>query len=241
MGTKKPSATKASGRFRVPERDHPAFKLVGETRSGYRAQPESKPPQAAGVADALFSKSQQRVLGVLFGNPSRSYFANEIISLATTGIGAVQRELARLEAAGLVTVKRLGRQKHYQANAASPVFHELRGLVLKTSGVAEVLRAALAPLADRIDGAFIYGSLATGEDTAQSDIDLMVVSDDATYSEIFEILEATTQQLGRTINPTVYSRKELAKRREQGNSFVTRVLARPKIWVIGGEDALGAR
>src|SRR5713226_2054057 len=93
-----------------------------------------------GLADALFAKVQQRVLGVLFGNPRRSFYANEVIGLARSGTGAVQRELARLEAAGLVTVTRVGKQKHYQANAASPVFEKLRALVLKTSGLADLLR-----------------------------------------------------------------------------------------------------
>ena len=100
------------------------------------------------MADALFAKVQQRVLGVLFGNPRRSFYANEVISLARSGTGAVQRELARLEASGLVTVTRVGKQKHYQANAGSPVFEELRAIVLKTSGQADVIRAALAPISE---------------------------------------------------------------------------------------------
>jgi len=109
---------------------------------GMKRTPGKGPVQPVGVADALFTKVQQRVLGVLFGNPGRSFFANEVIALAGSGTGAVQRELTRLAASGLVTVKRIGNQKHYQANAASPVFEELRGLVVKTSGIADVLRAA---------------------------------------------------------------------------------------------------
>ncbi len=199
---------------------------------------ESRP---TGVADALFTKVQQRVLGVLFGNPGRSFFANEIILLAATGTGAVQRELTRLAGAGLVTVKQVGKQKHYQANPASPVFDELRGLVVKTSGIADVLRAAIAPLADRINAAFVYGSVAKGEDTATSDIDLMVLSDSLTYGDVFGALEEAATRLGRRVNPTVYSRQEFAKRIGQGNSFVTRILAQPKVWLIGNEHALGAR
>src|SRR5437867_10399713 len=99
---------------------------------------------SSGLADALFAKVQQRVLGVLFGNPRRSFYANEVIGLARSGTGAVQRELARLEASGLVTVTRVGKQKHYQANAGSPVFEELRALVLKTFALTDVLRTALA-------------------------------------------------------------------------------------------------
>ena len=105
------------------------------------------PPQAcASLADALFPKVRQRVLAVLFGNPTRSFYANEVIALAGSGTGAVQRELAGLSQAGLLTVSRQGNQKHYQANADAPVFAELRGLVLKTSGVVDVLRTALRPL-----------------------------------------------------------------------------------------------
>lgn len=193
-----------------------------------------------GIADALFSKGRQRVLGVLFGNPGRSFYANEVIALAGSGTGAVQRELIRLEATGLVTATRVGKQKHYQANAAAPVFEELRGLVLKTSGLADVLRTALAPLIGQIGVAFVYGSVAKKQDTAKSDIDLMVVSDSLTYADLFGALEESANRLGRKVNPTVYSPQELAKRRKQGNAFVTRVLAQPKIWLIGGERDIAA-
>jgi len=192
------------------------------------------------LADALFSKAQQRVLGVLFGNPDRSFFASEVIALADSGTGAVQRELMRLAATGLVTVKRMGRQKHYQANPAAPVYAELRGLVIKTSGVADVVRAGLFPLRDRIQAAFIYGSIAKSEYTAASDVDLMVVSDDLTYGDVFGVLEETAKQLGRKVNPTVYTRREMQTRLKQDNAFITRVLAQPRIWLVGDELALRA-
>ena len=200
----------------------------------------SRTPLSPGVADALFAKVQQRVLGVLFGNPRRSFYANEVIALAHSGTGAVQRELARLEASGLVTVTRVGKQKHYQANAAAPVFEELRTLVLKTFGLAEVLRSALAPLSPRIRAAFVYGSIAKGQDTAASDIDLMVVSDDVTYADLFATLEDASARLGRKVAPTIYSPKELSRRGKQDNAFVTRVLAQSKLWLIGDENALTA-
>jgi predicted nucleotidyltransferase len=187
----------------------------------------------SGVADALFTKVQQRVLAVLFGNPSRSFYANEIIAMARTGTGAVQRELAHLEAAGLVTVVRVGNQKHYQANANTPVFKELRSLVLKTSGLADILRAALAPSADKISTAFVYGSIAKGEDTAKSDIDLMVISDTLSYPDLYASLEEATRRLGRTVNPTVYKPQDLDKRFKEGNAFIQRVMAQPKIWLMG--------
>ena len=197
-------------------------------------------PSKPGVADALFAKAQQRVLGVLFGNPGRSFYANEVIGLARSGTGAVQRELARLESAGLVTVVRIGKQKHYQANPASPVFSELRSLVLKTSGLADVLREALTAVSNRVHAAFVYGSIAKGEDTAASDIDLMVVSDDLTYADLFGALEDASAQLGRKVAPTIYSTKELAKRLRQDNAFVTRVLKQPKLWLIGSESDFAA-
>ena len=190
------------------------------------------------TADALFPAVRQRVLAVLFGSPDRSFYANELIALARSGSGAVQRELASLLAAGLITVRDQGNQKHYQANAASPVFAELRGLVLKTVGLADVLRAALAPLAGQITMAFVYGSVARREDTAASDVDVLIVSDALGYAEVFGELESAAQTLGRTINPTLYTRAELARRRAQDNAFVTRVLDQPRIWLMGDEEVL---
>lgn len=185
------------------------------------------------LADALFTKVQQRVLGLLFGNPGRSFYANELIELAGSGTGAVQRELARLESSGLATVTRVGNQKHYQANPGSPVYAELRGLVLKTSGLVDVLRAALQPLKSGIENAFVYGSVAKQQDTADSDIDLMVISDTLSYAELFGALEDAAAQLGRTVNPTVYSRRELDKRLRSDNAFIKRVWSQPRLPVIG--------
>ena len=190
------------------------------------------------AADALFPAVRQRVLAVLFGSPDRSFYANELIALARSGTGAVQRELASLLAAGLVTVRDQGNQKHYQANAASPVFAELRGLVLKTVGLADVLRAALAPLEDQVAAAFVYGSVARQQDTAASDVDVLIVSDALGYAEVFGALEGAAQTLGRTINPTLYTRAELARRRAQDTAFVTRVLDQPRIWLMGDEEVL---
>jgi predicted nucleotidyltransferase len=193
-------------------------------------------PPTITIADALFSKVQQRVLAVVYGNVGRSFFGSEIIRLASSGSGAVQRELARLEAAGLVTVERLGRQKHYRANPSAPVFDELRSLVLKTSGLADRIRSALASRSNDIRAAFVFGSVAKAEDSSASDVDLMVISDDLAYAELFALLEPASNALGRTINPTLYSAEELRSRQARGNSFVTRVLRQPKVWVIGGDD-----
>lgn len=189
----------------------------------------------------MFTGTQQRVLGLLFGQPSRSFYASELIELAGMGSGAVQRELARLAEAGLVTVRAIGTQKHYQANATSPIFAELHGIAQKTFGLAEPLRAALAPMAHRIVAAFVYGSVAKKTDTAASDVDLMVVSDELTYGDLFAALEQAGSTIGRTVNPTIYTRKDLAKRVKAKESFITRVLSQSKTWIIGDESALAAR
>lgn len=196
---------------------------------------------SSSLADALFPKGRQRVLAVLFGNPGRSFYANEVIALAQSGTGAVQRELAALSESGLVTVTRQGNQKHYQANANAPVFAELRGLVLKTMGLADVLSAALASLASQIDLAFVYGSVARQQDTAHSDIDVMIVSTELGYADVFGALESASATLGRQVNPTLYTPAELAKRISQDNAFVTRVLQQPKIWLIGTEKDIHAQ
>lgn len=190
------------------------------------------------LADALFTKTQQRVLGVLFGQPDRSVYASELIRDAGTGSGAAQRELARLEQSGLIVARRIGRQKHYQANATSPLYSELRNIVLKTVGLAEPLRDALKPLSKVIRAAFVYGSVAKANDQAASDIDVMIISDSLTYSEVFGALERVTRSVGRKVNPTVYTAAEFAKRARTENAFVTRVLEQPKLWVIGSENDL---
>lgn len=207
---------------------------------GMKAKTVSATPHTS-LASALFSNTQQRVLAFLFGQPERSFFATELIGLAGGGSGAVQRELVRLAQSGLVMVTRMGNQKHYQANPQSPVFAELCGIVQKTVGLAEPLRDALLPFADSIAAAFVFGSVAKRSDTAGSDIDLMVVSDSLNYADLFGALEEAATRLGRTVNPSIYSRQELARRIKQKNAFVTRVLAQPKVWLIGGEDELAAR
>jgi len=193
-----------------------------------------------GLADALFSNTQQRVLGLLFGQPERSYYATELIGLAGGGSGAVQRELARLAQSGLVTVRAEGSRRHYQANPDSPLYQELVAIARKTVGLAGPLRDALQPLSKRIAAAFVYGSVAKRSDTARSDIDLMVVSDKLAYADLYELLEPLQARLGRTVNPTVTSRQDLARRLKSGSAFARRVLERPKIWVIGSDDDLRA-
>jgi predicted nucleotidyltransferase len=196
-----------------------------------------RPPASTTLADALFSKTQQRVLALLFGRPDRSYYASELIALSGGGSGAVQRELARLEQSGLVTVQRIGNQKHFQANAASPIYADLCAIVRKTVSLAEPLREALARITSGLRAAFVYGSVAKGEDTSASDIDLMVISDRLTYADVFGAVEELASNLGRTVNPTILTTKELARQAKQ-STFVSRVLSQPKIWIVGSESDL---
>ena len=194
----------------------------------------------ASLADALFSSTQQRVLAILFGQPDRSFYAAEIIRMAASGSGAVQRELARLEQSGLVTGRRVGRQKHYQASRDSPLFAELAGIVRKTVGLAVPLREALRPLESRILAAFVYGSVAKKKDTARSDIDLLVIGDEVTYADIYAALEPYRSRLHREINATVYTRADVSKHLKEGSAFLKRVFGQPKLWIIGSERDLAA-
>ena len=195
---------------------------------------------ARGLADALFTTTQQRVLGALYGQPQRSFTVSELIAFIGAGSGAVQRELAKLVASGLLTMQPVGNQKRYQANPSAPIHDELVGIVQKTVGLAEPLRAALQPLASKITAAFVFGSVAKRSDTAASDIDVMVVSGKLGYADALTALADVEEQLGRKINPIIFSRAELAKHVKSDNAFVKRVMEQPKIWLIGGEDDLRA-
>ena len=187
------------------------------------------------LGNALFTQTQQKVLGLLFGQPSRSFYAKELIRLVGAGSGAVQRELSRLSQSGLLTVRSVGAQRHYQANPDSPIFDELRALVSKTFGLAEPLRAALSRFGAHVQAAFLYGSVAKELDTTASDIDLMVIADKLSYGDLVRRLEDATMVIGRPINPTVFSTGEFSRRRRNRDSFVRRVLAQPKLWLIGDE------
>ncbi len=191
-----------------------------------------------GLAGALFTPVQQRVLGLLFGQPERRFQSAELIRLAESGTGAVHRQLQRLEASGLVLATHAGNQKYYQADPKSPIFSELSGLVVKTVGVADPNRAALEPLGRRFVAAFIYGSVAKGSDRARSDLDLLVLSDDLEYAGVYAALESAEARLSRPVNPTVMTRAEWRRKRAQSDSFVARIATQPKLFVIGGEDDL---
>ncbi|MGJ7564659.1 nucleotidyltransferase domain-containing protein [Variovorax sp. GB1R11] len=207
---------------------------------GKSPSPTPETGKSAGLADALFTTTQQRVLGYLFGQPDRSFFFTELIKLTGAGSGAVQRELKQLTDSGLLTMSRVGNQKHYQANAQAPIYEELCGIVRKTFGLAGPLYEALQPLAEKIEAAFVFGSVAKKSDTAASDIDLLLISEELAYSDLFLALDAVSAQLGRTVNPTLFTQKELMRKHKDGESFVRRVMEQPKLWVIGNADALPA-
>jgi len=197
------------------------------------------PPAPTALADVLFTPVQQRVLGLLFGQPERRFQSAELIRLAGAGTGAVHRLLTRLAATGLLQVETVGKQKFYRANQRAPVYAELVGLVRKTVGLASPLQAALASLAGRIAAAFVYGSVAKGGDRAASDIDLMVIADDLDYAMLTAALAAAEESLARPVSPNLMSRAEWRRKRAEADSFAARIAAQPKVFVIGTEDDLG--
>jgi predicted nucleotidyltransferase len=190
---------------------------------------------AQGLADSLFSSVQQRVLAPLFGQPDRSFHTSEIIRLAKSGTGAVQRELARLTQSGIVTATSVGNQRHYRANLNSPIFEELRGLILKTVGLTIPLRAALARHSKKIKVAFVYGSVAKGRDTAKSDIDVMIIADRLSYRDIYSVLQTAEKKLGRPINPNLFTVSDWKRKISERNPFVIKISAQPKIFIFGSE------
>lgn len=191
-----------------------------------------------GIVSPLFSPVQARLLAILFSDPDRKFQSNELIRLAAAGTGATHRQLQRFSAAGLLTVNTIGSQKFYQANRSSPIFQELRSIVLKTVALGEPLRRALEPLRSEIISAFVFGSMAQGTATDESDVDLMVLSDSLDYSQVFDALQSVEETLGRRINPTVMSREQWTERRRDANSFVSRVAVGPRILVIGDDAGL---
>ncbi len=191
------------------------------------------------VADALFSKVQQRILALFFGHPGRIFYTNEIIKLSHSGTGAVLRELEKLASVGLIVMHRVGNQKQYTVNQESYIFSELNRIVQKTFGVADILRDMLKPLSSRVQIAFIYGSIAKHEDVVGSDIDLMLIGDNELhYAQLYQIFEIAQDKLGRHVNPTFYTRDEWDKKRKSGNNFINQVINQPKIFIIGAENEL---
>jgi predicted nucleotidyltransferase len=192
------------------------------------------------IATALFSDSQSRVFQWLFGQPDREFHLSELRRLTGLGSASLQRELNRLAKAGLVRSQRVGNLRRFQANPQSPVYGELVGLTRKTLGVEPLLREALRPLVPNLQAAWIYGSVAKQTDTAQSDIDVMLIGKNLPLAKVLELLVPLEAQLGRKINPTCYTPTEFKRRRAEPDSFVNRVLAQPILHLVGDAHELGS-
>lgn len=188
------------------------------------------------IGDALFTKTQQSVLSLLFGKPDRRYYLNEVIGAIGMGRGTVQRELSRLTDAGILTRTVQGKQSYYQVNQQAPIYTELLGIVRKTFGIVDVMKEALQILNDNIQLAFVYGSIAKSRETESSDVDLMLVGNALAYGEIMELLSEVELVLDRPVNPTIYTPEQFTKKIEEGASFVTRVLSQPKLMIKGEID-----
>jgi uncharacterized protein len=191
------------------------------------------------IGTVLFGKTRRALLSLLFGRPDESFHLRQLVRLSGTGLGPAQRDLAKLAGAGIVSREQQGSQVTYRANQLSPVFAEMKALIVKTCGLAEVLQAAMTPLKDRIDLAFVFGSYARGLQHSASDIDLLVISREVEFSEAVAALRAAQQQLGREINPMLYRPAEFRRKIAAKHHFLMRVLESPKIFLIGDEHELG--
>jgi predicted nucleotidyltransferase len=189
------------------------------------------------VGAVLFGKTRLAVLTLLFSHADRAFYLSEIVRAVGAGTGAVQRELARLTSADLLRRTGQGKQVYFQANADSPVFADLKGLVVKTAGVVDVIREALAPVSRRVRLALVYGSIARGEETASSDIDLLVVGKTSLF-DVVSALAGAQEVLHREVNPAVFPPVEFKKKVRAGDPFLTAVVSGPKLFVIGGEREL---
>lgn len=189
------------------------------------------------TGEVLFGRTRRSVLGLLYGHADEEFYLREIIRAAGVGQGSIQRELETLVGAGLVLRRVHGRQVYFRANPENPIYRELRGLLVKTAGVADVLREALAPLAAGIHVAFVYGSVARGEERRASDIDLMVVGD-VSFADASQALASAQRRLGREVNPTVYTPAEFKQKLAAGQHFLRSVVEREKLFLFGNEHDL---
>jgi predicted nucleotidyltransferase len=187
----------------------------------------------------LFPKTRRAVLGLLYSHPDEAFYLREIVDRIGLAVGQVQRELALLVSAGVVTRFEQGRHAYFRADESCVVFDELRGIVTKALGAASVLSTALSVLSDRVVVAFIFGSVARGEEVRSSDLDLMVVGD-ASFAEIAEAVREPERVLGRQVNISVYPPRELATKINEGHHFLAQVIRGEKVYVMGGPDELDA-
>ena len=189
------------------------------------------------LADVLFGQIRGAVLALLYGQADKSFYVRQIARQVNASVGAVQRELEKLAKVGLIVRTSVGNQVFYQVNRHNPVFSEMRALVGKTVGVFNILHSALEQLSEKITIAFVYGSVARQEETAESDIDVMIVGK-AKLDEVLSRLSDVEAALGRPVNPTVYSMQELKEKLQAGNHFLNAVLSGKKVFLVGNEDEL---
>ena len=194
------------------------------------------------VGTTLFGKTQLALLALFFARPEESFYLRQIVRRAGVGQGAVQRELSAWVESGLLLRTRRGNQVYYQANRESPVFAELKALAVKTAGIADVLRDAIAKFRERITLAFLHGSIAEARENASSDVDMIIVGN-VTFGDIAEAVQPAQDSIGREVNPTVYSQNEFRQKLRSRHPFLKNVVAQPKIFLIGDEcelERLGA-
>jgi len=189
------------------------------------------------LIDALLPGTRQKVLALFLTHPGEEYHLREVIRRVGVKQGAVQRELGNLTHVGVLSRRVQGRQTLYRANESCSVYQELRGLLVKTLGLADVLREVLLPLGAKVQVAFVYGSFAKGEETPESDVDLMVIGD-VTFGEVVDVLASAERRLGREVNPIVHSLQEFEQGRREGQHFLNTILREEKLFVIGGRDEL---
>lgn len=190
------------------------------------------------LADALFTTTQQKVLGLLYIRPEKSFYTKEIIRSTGMGVATIKRELDRMLAAGILTMTKVGNQHHYQANTECPIYTELHGIVKKTFGVVDVIKSALSPFANNISWAFIFGSVASGKETSRSDIDLMVIGD-ISFTEIASALYGVQETLGREVNPKIYSEEEWMQMENKKDAFLREILSKARMDIIGNANEPG--
>lgn len=188
--------------------------------------------------DALLPKTRQGILAATLVRPEKAWYTSELARRMRVPASSLQRELRDLTSAGILKTHKQGRMVYYQANTESPLFPDLQGLLVKTAGLIDVLAAALKPLAGKLRLAFVYGSVASGQERGDSDIDLMVVGS-IMPSDLALPLRRGREVLGREINPTVYSPAEFNRKRMGKDHFLTHVLSQPRLVVFGSEDELG--
>jgi DNA-binding transcriptional ArsR family regulator len=192
---------------------------------------------SSNLSTALFGRTRRAILAQLYGHPDEAYYLRQLVRCAGLGLGAVQREVKRLSEAGILRRAARGREVYYQANPECPLFEELKSLAVKTAGVADILRDALAPLAGRTNVAFIYGSVARLKQTSASDVDLMVIGD-VSFVDVVSALGRAQRILSREINPMVYSPAEFKAKLKAGHHFLSGVLKNEKVFVIGDAHEL---